>query len=172
MHAGARGADAMTEAEATFDELVARVIGRRVTSTRMFLFTLQMYFASEGPDEDVLAIWCEPSWHIRTPSGVVTGSGAIDTPSTYSDDVEVQRASNTITEVANASKILLGRTLESLEVEPLTQALTATFSGGVAAVTFRDDPDGTLWVLRDHARDVAVRGSAGGVRTGTRDAED
>ena len=91
----------VTELDAAFHILEGRMRGRRVTSTRMFLFTLQIYLAPDLSDSRDLEIWCEASWHIRTASGVLTGSGAIESPSRFDDDAEVARASATITPAAD-----------------------------------------------------------------------
>lgn len=163
---GARMLTELDEAVQAFDQ---RLRGRHVTSTRMFLYTLQIYVASEVGDSRDLEIWCEPSWHIRTPSGVLTGSGAIESPSTFDDDAEVARAGATITRVSEVSKALVGRAVTELVVDPITQALTVQFSEGMVVATFSDDPDGdALWVLRDPENDDAIRGTARGLARGTR----
>jgi hypothetical protein len=155
-------------ADAAFRDLERLVRGRRVSSTGVFLFTLQIYLDSGHSDRPDLEIWFEPIWHVRSASGIVTGSGAIERPSAYDDDAEVERASTTIHAASEATKVLVGQTLESLELEPSTHALVAHFSTGLIVATFLDAPGSdSLWVLRDPFRDVAVRGTGLGLALGT-----
>ncbi len=160
----------MMEADVAYHELVTRLRGRRVTAVRVFLFTLQIYLAPEDTDARDLEMWCEPSWHVCDGAGIVTGSGAIEGPSTFDDDAEVARASATIVRVSDAAKVLVGQTLETLDVDPVSHALVGHFSGGLVVATFLDDPDiSSAWVLRDPHRDIAVRGTAHGIVMGSRE---
>ena len=160
----------MTTVDDEYRALAERMCGREVSSTRMFLYTLQIYFAPDAGRAAGVEIWCEPSWHIRSESGIVTGSGAIDGPSTFGDEAEVARASATIVAAGGKSKVLVGTVLHTLTVDADTHALEARFSGGIVVSTFMDDPEtSSLWVLRDRTRDTAVRGTARGIAMGTRE---
>jgi hypothetical protein len=159
----------VTELDSVFHILEERMRGRRVTATRVFLFTLQIYLAADVSDSRDLEIWCEPSWHIRTASGVVTGSGAIEGPSSYADDAEVARAS-AVTRTGDAERVLVGQCLTGLAMDPATHALTAHFTSGLVAATFSDDPEsGTLWVLGDRENNDVIRGTARGIARGSRE---
>ncbi len=159
----------MSTADTLYHELAARIVGQRVEWTRIFLFTLQVYFAPEGSEQRGFEIWCEPCWHIRTAAGIVTGSGTIEGPNTFNDNEEMERASATITKASNDSNALVGERLVALRVDTATHALEAAFSNGVVISTFFADPDeSALWVLRDPARGLAVRGTPRGIATGTR----
>jgi len=72
-----------------FRELEQLMIGRRVTATRLFLYTLQVYLEPPSSDSRDLEIWCDPSWHLRSPGALLTGSGAIESPSSFEDEAEV-----------------------------------------------------------------------------------
>jgi hypothetical protein len=144
--------------------------GRHVTTTRLFLFTLQVYLESDQEDSPDFELWCEPSWHLRTASGVLTGSGAIDSPASYDDPTELERASATIVRVSEAASVLVGQALTSLAVDTTTHALTAEFSGGSVVATFSDDPNAdALWVLRQPGNLDSIRGTPRGVAIGTRE---
>jgi len=145
------------------------MIGRRVTATRLCLYTLQVYLEPPSSEARDLELWCDPSWHLRSPSGLLTGSGAIESPSSFEDEAEVARASATISEVSQATKVLKGQRLVSLHLDQVTHALTAEFSAGLVLATFPAEPDlEALWVLRDPNRDIAIRGTVHGVAEGTR----
>src|ERR1700742_112990 len=115
----------MTDGAALFEDIARSAVGRRVSATRIFLFTLQIYFESDDAAEDVLELWCEPSWHLRNANGVVAGSGAIEAPSNYDDDEEIQRASDTVRLVGAATRILVGQDLLSMNVDDHSRELVA-----------------------------------------------
>ena len=150
--------------EEEFRAFAARMRGQRVTAARLFLFTLQLYLTSDAPDAPDLEVWCEPSWQLRSPQRVVTGSGAIDSPTDYGDEAEVQRASTTVVRVGDAVRVLVGRSLVELSVDRHTGALTLHFSDGLVVATFTDDPDSDLlWTARDPRSPGAFRGTPQGI---------
>ena len=67
------------------------MIGRRVIATRLFLYTLQVHLELPSSEVRDLEIRCDPSWHLRSPSGLLTGSGAIESPRSVEDEAEVAR---------------------------------------------------------------------------------
>ncbi|MEP6999336.1 MAG: hypothetical protein ABI969_02580 [bacterium] len=160
----------MTDADVAYHALVERLRGRQVTSVRIFLFTLQIYLASHNADDRNLEIWCEPNWHVRIGVRIVTGSGAIEAPSTFDDAAEVERASATIRCASDAAQVLVGKVLTSVHVDPVTYALVASFDDGIVVATVMDDPDiSTAWVLRDPHLAMAVRGTPLGMMIGIRE---
>lgn len=137
----------------------------------MILYTLQVYLAPDEGDAADLEIWCEPVWEIRTSAGIVTSSATIRGPNDYGDPADMAQASATITEASKESKVLVDQTLLTLTVDATTHALQATFSDGIVISTFVhvDEPEtSTQWVLRDRARNIAIRGTSRGIAEGSR----
>ena len=81
----------MSNLNPLFRELEQFMIGRRVTATRLCLYTLQVYLEPPSSEARDLELWCDPSWHLRSPSGLLTGSGAIESPRSVEDEAEVAR---------------------------------------------------------------------------------
>lgn len=152
-----------------FRDIAAQLIGRRVTSVWMVLYTLKIEVAPTDTDPRCLQIWLEPSWHVRSPERLLTGSGAIESPDDFGDDAEVARASATIERVSDDAQPLVGCTIERLQLDPVTFELCVAFSDGFVGRTFASDPASTLiWVLSDCPRSFALRGTAEGIVTGIR----
>ncbi len=158
------------DAPEQFREIAAQLVGRRVASVRMVLYTLKVEVQPIDTDPRPLQVWFEPSWQLRTATRLLTGSGAIESPDDYGDDDEVHRASETVRRVSDHAQPLLGQTIERIELDPMTFELCVTFSNGFVGRTFASDPESTLiWVLSDCPRTFAVRGTAHGIVTGIRD---
>ena len=158
----------MSAAESTLRDVQRRLEGKRVSSARVFLFTLQVYFEADD-SSGALELWCEPAWHLRGEAGVLTGSGAIESPSSYGDAAAIAEADVTIHRAGETVRRLVGETLHSLRTGE-THSLEARFSGALTVATFCDDPASeTLWVLKDHGNQLAIRGTPAGLRTGSRE---
>ena len=72
------------------------MIGRRVTATRLFLYTLQAYLEPPSSEARDLEVWCDPSGQLRSTSGLLTGSGAIESPRSFEDEAEMARRQPTL----------------------------------------------------------------------------
>lgn len=159
----------MSKARQAFDTLAATALHRRVTRTRMFMTTRQVYLEADDPALYELQLWFEPTWSLWTPAGTVTSSDAIDWPSSWDDEAEMSRASATLTAASTASKVLIRCDVRSLHLDPAALGLTVQCGPDhtVATIVEPDDID-RFWVIHDPNRELAVRGTPRGLRLGTR----
>ena len=154
------------DAHAALTKLVDRVRGQRVTHVRINLYALEIFIAAHEADSPQYVLRCEARWHVRTAVGIITGSGVIETPSSYADAAEVTRASATIVAAGDAARTLVGRSLDRVEFDAPTMGLQAKFSGEATVATFLDDPADVVWVFRDPDRTFTMHATSTGLALG------
>lgn len=131
-------ADARTPeaAEALLDQLRRRMTGRAVTFRRLACNSLLVYVGCKPGERKGCTLWLEPTWHLRSARRVLTGS---------------REAQDAQPRAARAVDRLVGREVESLDVDPVTRDLTVRFGGGLVLRTFQSDPrDDHLWHAHDN----------------------
>lgn len=145
--------------QTTFGTFRERMLGRAIAFKRLFLYTLQMYLEPEPGSELGLEIWCEPSWQLVGPDGVIAGSGTIDFDTEAEDPDAIQRM------VSKATDVLQGCRVEDIAVDARTFELEVELSGGFAVRTFVSDPtEPRQWVLHDPAAKMMLHGTPTGLR--------
>ena len=151
-----------------YDAIARQLIGRRISDTRMFLSTLQVYVARARAGEPAFEIWCEAPWHVHDTERVVVGSGALQPPASFDDETEVARADAAQARASHTARdVLVGRAIESVTVHPAAFGLRVLCTDGVVFETFTEDGDAeTSWVLREATR--AVCGTGQGLELGSR----
>jgi hypothetical protein len=145
--------------QATFAALRERMLGRAIVHKRLFLSTLQLYLEVEPGAELGIEVWCEPSWQVVGPGGVVAGSDTIDFDPEAEDPDALQRM------VSQATDVLRGCVVEDVTVDARTFELEVRLSGDFAVRTFVSDPtEPEQWLLRDPSAEIWLRGTPAGLR--------
>ena len=142
-----------------FAELRARVIGRPVRYRRLAANSLLVYVDAEPGEKTGVTFWFEPTWHLRGPDRVLTGSReAQEDPDSDDPGAGFRRA-------ADAVDALLGSTVTEVWIEPVTGDLHITLEGGLLLRTFVSDPStDELWHVRDNVAGVVLYRSPAGYR--------
>ncbi|HWM92472.1 MAG TPA: hypothetical protein VN493_17030 [Thermoanaerobaculia bacterium] len=149
----------MINTQTTFAALRERMLGRAIVHKRLFLSTLQLYLQAEPDAELGLEVWCEPSWQVVGPGGVIAGSGTIYFDPEAEDPDELQRM------VSQATEVLRGCVVEDVAVDARTFELEVRLSGDLAVRTFVSDPtEPEQWLLYDPAAEIRLRGTPAGLR--------
>lgn len=150
--------DFAMDPQTTFAMLRERMLGKPIVHKRLFLSTLQLYLQPEPGAELGIEIWCEPSWQIVGPGGVVAGSGTIGF------DPEAEDPDESLRMVSQAAEVLRGCVVEDVSVTPLTFELEVRLSGSLAVRTFVCDPtEREQWLLRDPSAAIWLRGTPAGL---------
>jgi hypothetical protein len=143
--------------EVLFGELRTRVVGRPVSSRRLAGNSLLVYIDGEPGSKTGVTFWLEPTWHLRGPERVVTGSREAQ----HDEDAEDPNAG--FRRAAEAVDALVGRTLTDVRIEPVTGDLHIELEGGFLLRTFVSDPTNDhFWHVRDNVSGVALYRSADG----------
>ena len=151
--------DFAMDPQATFALLRERMLGRTIVHKRLFLSTLQLYLQPEPGAELGIEIWCEPSWQIVGPGGVVAASGTIVF------DPEAEDPDESLRMVSEAAEVLRGCVVEDALVAPLTFEMEVRLSGGLAVRTFVSHPtEPEQWLLRDASAAIWLQGTPAGLR--------
>jgi hypothetical protein len=92
-----------------------------------------------------VTLWFEPTWHLRGPEHVLTGSRqAAHDPDAEDPDAGFNLA-------AEAIDVLDGRRITDVIIELVTGDLFLSLEGDYLVRTFVSDPtDGELWHIRDN----------------------
>ena len=99
-------------------------------------------------------LWFDPVWHLGSYRGVLVGSRQAQ-----AEESDAQGAMNQLVQE------LVGKRIERVAVEALTNDIDVRFSGGYWVRTFVSDPESDYnWYFRDRRIDLSVYGSAKGLR--------
>ena len=130
--------------------------GHTVTYRRLAGNSLLVYLDCEPGDAHGATLWLDPTWHLRGPTGVLTGSRqAQHDPDAADPDAGFRAAADVV-------DVLLDRRLVVLGVDPISGDLRVDFEGGLVLQTFASDPtDDQLWHIRENATGARLRGATG-----------
>src|SRR5580658_902583 len=118
------------ETQSVFDGFVRRLTGHKVSYASLFLNSLRICVDRQLQESNGLFLWFEPVWHLGGPVGVLVGSRQAQT-----EERDAHAALNSLVEG------LVGRQIELVAVEPLTNDIDVRFSGGYWVKTFVFDPE-------------------------------
>jgi hypothetical protein len=132
----------------------AEVIGQEVSYRRLAGNSLLVYVdcvPGDPPSAGGTSFWLEPPWHLRDEERVLAGSRQAQEDKTADDPLAGFRA------VGETLDVLLGRKVEDVQIEPVTNSLVLSFSGQLQLRTFVTDPteeldDWDIWVRGTHAK--------------------
>jgi hypothetical protein len=123
-----------------------RVIGRRVTSRTLAANSLLVRVATDENRTTGWGIWFEPTWHLRGPNGVLTGSWQAQ-----NEERGDNNEKSGFQKAAEAVNAVTGKLVENLSFEPLTGDLHLELEGSLLVRTFLSNPDKEeLWHIRDY----------------------
>jgi hypothetical protein len=142
------------DAQSVFDAFVLRLKGHKVSYASLFLNSLRICVDRQLQESTGLFLWFEPVWHLGGLNGVLVGSRQAQV-----EEPDAHAALNLLV------KELLGRQIEEVRLEALTNDIDVPFSGGYWVRTFVSDPEADeSWYFRDCQSNVVVTGSAQGLR--------
>jgi len=145
------------EAETYFEHLRAMLVNHKVSFTRLAANSLIVYVECEPGDKKGVTIWFEPTWHFCGVEGVLIGSRQAQ----MDDEPENEEA---FYRVAEPLRMLEGRKIESVVIEPRTFDLHVYVEGGYWIKTFVSDPtDDESWHIRENATGKMLKGFAKGL---------
>lgn len=148
------------DAQSTFKDFVQSLLGRRVSYVSLFLNSLRVCVDRQLGEKAGFFLWFEPVWHLGSPHGILVGSRQAQ-----SEERDAHAALNLLVEE------ILGKQIESVCVEAITNDIDVRFSGGYWVRTLVSDPtDDETWYFRDCQSDLVVTGSPNGLRVEERPA--
>lgn len=144
-----------------FEDLRSRTIGRPVSFRRLAANSILIYIDAEPASGSGVTYWLEPTWHLRGPDRVLTGSREAQHDEDAADpDEGFHRA-------ATALDVLNDRILIEVRVEPISGDLLMEFEGGFLLRTFVSDPtDEEIWHISDNTTKRRLQGSPLGMEVG------
>jgi hypothetical protein len=139
-----------------FEELHGKIVGRPVTDRQLAGNSLSIWIDMVPGDSGAgLTIWLDPAWNIVGPERVIAGS-------MQAQDEEDKSGFDAVTESID---VLVGLTVQSLIVEPITGDLVIALTEGVVVRTFASDPRDTgHWRIKDYSSGDSLIGSPSGMR--------
>jgi hypothetical protein len=144
-----------------FHDFVQRLIGHKVSYASLFLNSLRICVDRQLKEATGLFLWFEPVWHLGSSKGVLVGSRQAQ-----AEERDTHAVLNRVVEE------LVGREIETMKVEPLTNDIEVRFSGGYWVKTFVSDPEANEnWYIRDCRSNQVVRGSSLGLSERTAEHE-
>jgi hypothetical protein len=149
------------DAQLVFHGFVRRLIGHKVSYASLFLNSLRICVDRQLQESTGLFLWIDPVWHLGSSNGVLVGSRQAQ--------VEDRNAHVTLNLVVEE---LIGRQIEDVKVEALTNDIDVRFSGGYWVRTFVSDPEAEEnWYVRDCKSNQVVSGSPRALQLSDRTAE-
>lgn len=137
------------------DRIRSLVVGWPVSYVRLAANSLLVYVGCEPGDEQGVMFWFEPTWHVRGPGRILTGSRHAQ------EDRDALDPSAGFKAAARAVDELMSRTIDAVDIEPITQSLILTLGGGYQVRTFVSDPTSDLdWHIDDNAAGMILEGCA------------
>ena len=141
------------DARSTFNSFVRSLSGHQVSYVSLFLNSLRVCIDRELGEKAGFFLWLEPAWQLGSPHGVLVGSRQAQTESP-----DARASLNLLVQE------ILGKQIECVSIEPLTNDIDVRLSGGFWIRTFVSDPtDDDSWYLRDCRSDLVVNGSPQGI---------
>ena len=142
------------DAQSVFDDFVRRLIGHKVSYASLFPNSLRICIDRQLEENTGLFLWFEPVWHLGSLNGVLVGSRQAQV-----EERDAHAALNLLVQE------LIGRQIEHVCVEALTNDIDVRFSGGYWVRTFVSDPEADEnWYFRDCQSNVVVTGSSRALR--------
>lgn len=130
-------------------------VDRPVSYRRLATNSLFVFVDCQPGDEKGVIFWLEPTWNLCGPDRVLTGSRQAQ------EDPDLPEG---FTAACRAVDVLLGRTIEAVQIEPVTHSLIIKFSGGHQVRTFVSDPTEDMdWQISDGSTTAKLRGSSQGL---------
>jgi hypothetical protein len=149
------------DAQFVFHDFVRRLIGHKVSYASLFLNSLRICVDRQLKESTGLFLWFDPVWHLGSSNGVLVGSRQAQV-----EERNAHAALNLVVEE------LVGRQIEDVKVEALTNDLDVRFSGGYWVRTFVSDPEADEnWYVRDCKSNQVVSGSSSALRLSDRTTE-
>jgi hypothetical protein len=140
--------------QSAFDDFVRRLIGHKVSYASLFLNSLRICVDRQLEESTGFFLWFEPVWHLGSLEGILVGSRQAQV-----EEPDAHAALNLLVQA------LVGREIESICVEALTNDIAVRFSGGYWVRTFVSDPEADEnWYVRDCQSNVVVTGSSRALR--------
>ena len=145
------------EAKEYLEHLRGRLEGHIVSSTRLAANSLLIYVECRPGDKKGVTIWFEPTWHFCGAEGVLLGSRQAQMDDEPEDEEAFYR-------LAEPLRVLEGKKIESVVVEPRTFDLHLFFERDYWVKTFVADPtDEQSWHIRENATAQRLKGSPKGI---------
>jgi|SRR5579872_1288803 len=142
-----------SDVRSIFDDFAGRLSGRRVSIAGLFLNSLRICVDRQLREKAGFFLWFEPVWQLGSPHGILVGSRQAQV-----EDREARAALDLLVQR------LVGRQIERVSLELLTNDIDVRFSGGYWVRTFVSDPAADEnWYLRDCISDEVVSGAARGL---------
>jgi hypothetical protein len=122
-----------------------------VSRRRLAGNSLLVYVDAQPGDGHGITLWFEPTWHLRGPDRILTGSRQ----AMHNADAEDPDAGFNL--AAEAVDVLNGRRIADLTIESGTGDLFLWLDGEYLVRTFVSDPmDDEIWHIRDNASGVRL----------------
>src|SRR5215472_3257067 len=126
--------------------------GSYISVTRLAANSLLIYVECEPGDKQGVTIWFEPTWHFAGPEGVLVGSRQAQMDDNPDDDEDFYR-------VAEPLRVLEGKTIQSVVIEPITHDLHVRIEDAYWVKTFASDPnDDESWHIRENCNAGILKG--------------
>jgi hypothetical protein len=146
------------DVQSVLANFVQQLVGHRVSHSSLLLNSLRVCVDRQLQENTGFFLWFEPVWHLGNPNGVLVGSRQAQV-----EERDAHAALNSLVEE------LVGRQIERISVDPLTNDIDVRFAAGYWIRTFVSDPTAEEnWYLRDCESNEVVTGSAGGLRLDSR----
>jgi hypothetical protein len=144
-----------TEPGPFFERLRVGLEGHRVSYYRLACDTLLLYVDCQPGDDEGIIVWFEPIWHFRGPEGVLVGSRQV---------ADVSETKEGMAAACVPMKVLYGRTIERISIEPATFDLSVSLEGGYRIATFVSDPtQEESWCIREKSTGMGLQGTPEGL---------
>jgi hypothetical protein len=139
--------------------------GHRISFMRLAANSLLIYVECEPGDKQGVTIWFEPTWHFAGPGGVLVGSRQAQMDDNPGDEEAFDR-------VAEPLRVLEGKLIQSVVIEPITYDLHVRIDVGYWIKTFVSDPnDDESWHIRENASGRILKGFPKGLAVESRATE-
>jgi hypothetical protein len=142
------------DVQSALADFIRRLVEHRISHSSLLLNSLRVCIDRQLQENAGFFLWFEPVWHLGNPSGVLVGSRQAQV-----EERDAHAALNSLVEE------LVGRRIERVTIEPLTNDIDVRFSDGWWIRTFVSDPTAEEnWYIRDCQSNEVVTGSAKGLR--------
>jgi hypothetical protein len=144
--------------EALLNVILPQALGGTVRWRRLAGNSLLLYVDCEPGERVGLTFWIDPTWHVRAAGRVLSGSREAQ----FEEDDPDEQAG--LEQLGRRLDVLVGTTVEGVDVEPGTFDLTLRLAGGFLVRTFAADAnDDQTWRIRVNLTGLALQGSPRGL---------